>query len=67
MRSDSKKLVATANQHEFLAIDLTSDHTSIAQIANGKSIFEIGFILLCLCHDVASEAVFDHPDLGLAV
>lgn len=62
MCTDSKKFVATANQNEFLAIDLTRDHASIAEVANRKSISEIGSILLCLCHNVTSEAVFDNAD-----
>src|SRR5262249_16183254 len=67
-----KKFFAAANEDDLLTLGLTCHHASIAEIANRKSICEIGFIRpLCLCHDLAPAPIVDnaldtgcHLDLG---
>ena len=46
-------------QKQFFAVGLARHHAAIAEIANHKSISEIGFVRLwCLCHDLPPE-LFD--------
>jgi hypothetical protein len=56
--ADSKEFITAADQNQFFAVDLARYHAAIAEIANRKSIFEIGFVRLwCLCHDLPPEPI----------
>jgi hypothetical protein len=49
--TNSKKLITAAAQNQFLAVGLAQYHAAIEEIANRKSISEIGLVRLwCLCH-----------------
>jgi hypothetical protein len=55
---DGKDLVTAAGQNQFFAVGMARDHAAIAEIANRKSISEIGFVRLwCLCHDLPPEPI----------
>src|SRR5216683_5398113 len=58
--ADGKDLITAAGQNQFFAVGLARYHAAIAEIANRKSISEIGFVRLwCLCHDFPPEPNFD--------
>jgi len=58
MCCDREKFIAAPNENDLLTLKLTWHHASIAEIANRKSICEIGFShVLCLCHDWAPEPI----------
>jgi hypothetical protein len=49
--TNSKKLITAAAQNQFLAVGLAQYHAAIEEIANRKSISEIGLVRLWrLCH-----------------
>jgi hypothetical protein len=53
---NGKELITAASQNQFLAVGLARYHAAIAEVANWKSISEIGFVCLCcLCHDFPPE------------
>src|SRR5438477_12943418 len=53
MGTNSKKLITAAAQNQFLAVGLAQYHAAIEEIANRKSISDIGLVCLwCLCHDL---------------
>jgi hypothetical protein len=51
--ADGKDLFTAASQNQFFAVGLARYHAAFAEIANRKSISEIGFV--CLCHDLPPE------------
>jgi hypothetical protein len=56
--ADGKEFITAANQNQFFAVCLARYHAPVAQIANWKSISEIGFVRLwCLCHDLPPEPI----------
>lgn len=55
--TDDKEFIAAAGEKDILTIGLARDHASIAEIANRKSILEIGLVLLCVCHDLSPERI----------
>jgi hypothetical protein len=56
--TDGKDLIAAAGQNYFFAADLARYHAAIGEIANRKSISEIGFVRLwCPCHDLPPEPI----------
>jgi hypothetical protein len=47
--ADGKDLITATSQNQFFAVGLARYHAAIAEIANRKSISEIGFVRLwCL-------------------
>jgi len=59
MRADSKNFLAATSENELLAVGLACHHASIAQVANRKSILEIGFIRRwCLSHKWPPQEIF---------
>src|SRR5258707_9461190 len=60
--ADGKDFITAAGQNQVFAVGLARYHAALAEIANRKSISEIGFVRLwCFCHDFASRADFDTP------
>src|SRR6266699_746683 len=56
MGTNSKKLITAAAQNQFLAVSLAQYHAAVEELANRKSISEIGPVRLwCLCHDLPPE------------
>jgi len=56
--ADGKDLITAASQNHFFAVGLPQYHAAIAEIANWKSISEIGFVRPCrLCHDLPPEPI----------
>jgi hypothetical protein len=57
--ADGKDLITATSQNQFFAVGLARYHAAIAEIANRKSISEIGFVRLrwCLCHDLPPEPI----------
>jgi hypothetical protein len=56
--ADGKDLITAAGRNQFFAGGMARYHAAIAEIANRKSISEIGFVRLwCLCHDLPSEPI----------
>jgi hypothetical protein len=59
--ANGEEFITAAAQNQVSAVDLARYHAAIAEIANRKSISEIGFVRLwCLCHDLPPEP-FDTP------
>jgi hypothetical protein len=56
--ADGKDLITAAGQNQFFAVGMARYHAAIAEIANQKSISEIGFVRLwCLRHDLPPEPI----------
>ena len=63
--ADGKELITAAGQNQFFAVGLARYHAAIAEIANRKSISEIGFVRLwCVCHDLPPSGKLLFP-MGL--
>jgi hypothetical protein len=53
---DGKDLITAAGQNHFFAVGLARYQAAIADIANRKSVSEIGFVRVwCLGHDLPPE------------